>query len=262
MSDKVITPSGVNRNHQEVIRATGLRSSDSDEYLYVLRCGLCRREYCTKESSIDARLCPACQGGATGECVSDRFLGLLQQFFGFLTTDFGWARLSEERFGPFSGCVAYRSPAGEDFEIALDYRGEFSASFTHGGERLGVETILRHYGHADAAEGFRRIDSALEGLAEFAATLRANLAPWLNDHVSSWGAVKEYAKISREVEDECSRVGAISPEKARHMRSVYEAWQRNDWAAFAELVQPALWESAPFAGALDYAHRRNAGRPV
>lgn len=56
----------VNRNGQEVLRATDLPGNDHNQVVYVLRCGSCRHRYGANGSDIRQRKCPACGGGATG----------------------------------------------------------------------------------------------------------------------------------------------------------------------------------------------------
>jgi predicted RNase H-like nuclease len=65
-SRPTVQPGYVNRNQQEVIRATGLRGTDHGESIYVLRCGLCANEYGSNGTDNFQRKCPACQRGAPG----------------------------------------------------------------------------------------------------------------------------------------------------------------------------------------------------
>lgn len=66
-ADKGTTKIGYeNRNRQVVIEATGLPGNDFFQKVYVLRCGICGREYGANGSDIWDRRCPGCQGGATG----------------------------------------------------------------------------------------------------------------------------------------------------------------------------------------------------
>lgn len=59
-------PGFVNRNSQEVLRATELRGSDHNSRTYVLRCQRCEHEYGANGTDIFQRRCPHCQGGAPG----------------------------------------------------------------------------------------------------------------------------------------------------------------------------------------------------
>lgn len=56
----------VNRNQQEVIRATGKPGTDHGQYVYVLSCRTCGHEYGANGSDIWLRCCPAHDGGAGG----------------------------------------------------------------------------------------------------------------------------------------------------------------------------------------------------
>jgi hypothetical protein len=56
----------INRNHQTVVRSTGLPGTDHGQRIYMLRCGDCGVEYGANGSDIFQRKCPACQGGAPG----------------------------------------------------------------------------------------------------------------------------------------------------------------------------------------------------
>ena len=60
----------VNRNNQEVIRATGLPGTDHDQYIYVLRCRNCRHQYGANGTDLFQRKCPNCQGGRPGLAYS------------------------------------------------------------------------------------------------------------------------------------------------------------------------------------------------
>jgi predicted RNase H-like nuclease len=60
----------VNRNHQEVVRATGRPGTDHGQTVYVLRCELCKTQYGSNGSDNFQRKCPECQGGAPGLRVS------------------------------------------------------------------------------------------------------------------------------------------------------------------------------------------------
>jgi hypothetical protein len=66
VKDKGTTRIGyVNRNGQEVIRATNLPGNDYLQRIYVLRCG-CGHEYGANGSDIWQRKCPKHQGGKPG----------------------------------------------------------------------------------------------------------------------------------------------------------------------------------------------------
>ncbi|TFI56451.1 hypothetical protein E2493_20150 [Sphingomonas parva] len=56
----------VNRNRQEVLRATGQPGNDHNQTIYVLRCGECGHEYGANGSDIFQRRCPEHDGGAAG----------------------------------------------------------------------------------------------------------------------------------------------------------------------------------------------------
>lgn len=59
-------PGYKNRNGQVVVRPTHLPGTDHNQYIYVLRCGVCGHEYGANGSDIHLRRCPNCQGGAPG----------------------------------------------------------------------------------------------------------------------------------------------------------------------------------------------------
>lgn len=59
-------PGFVNRNEQEVIRATGLPGTDHLQYVYELLCRRCCDRYGSNGSDNFQRKCPACQDGAEG----------------------------------------------------------------------------------------------------------------------------------------------------------------------------------------------------
>ena len=54
-------PGYINRNRQTVVRPTGLAGTDHCQSVYVLRCGICSREYGANGSDIWLRLCPFCR---------------------------------------------------------------------------------------------------------------------------------------------------------------------------------------------------------
>jgi hypothetical protein len=56
----------VNRNRQEVVRATGLSGNDHLQRVYELLCLHCKCRYGSNGSDNFQRKCPACQGGTTG----------------------------------------------------------------------------------------------------------------------------------------------------------------------------------------------------
>lgn len=69
MSDTTTTRIGyVNRNGQEVVRATNLPGTDHLQQIYVLRCRRpdCHFEYGANGSDLWQRKCPRCQGGMPG----------------------------------------------------------------------------------------------------------------------------------------------------------------------------------------------------
>jgi hypothetical protein len=55
-----------NRNRQIMVRPTPLAGTDHNQYVYVLRCGVCGHEY---GANIFQRKCPNLQGGAPGLSV-------------------------------------------------------------------------------------------------------------------------------------------------------------------------------------------------
>jgi hypothetical protein len=65
-SAKTTEPGYMNKNKQGVLRATRQPGNDHNQFVYVLRCGLCAREYGANGSDIWQRRCPYCQGGANG----------------------------------------------------------------------------------------------------------------------------------------------------------------------------------------------------
>jgi hypothetical protein len=65
-SRRTTDPGYVNRNGQQVIRATGLAGTDYGQRVYVLGCGSCGREYGANGSDIFQRRCPWCQRGKPG----------------------------------------------------------------------------------------------------------------------------------------------------------------------------------------------------
>jgi len=56
----------INRNHQEVIRATGNRSTHPEQLVYVLWCRKCGHQYGANGCDISRRRCPAHDRGAPG----------------------------------------------------------------------------------------------------------------------------------------------------------------------------------------------------
>lgn len=56
----------INRNGQLVIRNTRLNGTDRNQYIYQLACSHCGHVYGANGSDIHLRLCPKCQGGASG----------------------------------------------------------------------------------------------------------------------------------------------------------------------------------------------------
>ena len=60
----------VNRNDQEVVRATGLPGTDHLQLVYELRCRACEHVYGANGSDIHQRKCPNCQGGRPGLATS------------------------------------------------------------------------------------------------------------------------------------------------------------------------------------------------
>ena len=57
----------LNRNQQEVIRATSLPGTDHGQRIYVLRCSVCGHEYGDNGSGIFQRRCPKHDVGAPGQ---------------------------------------------------------------------------------------------------------------------------------------------------------------------------------------------------
>lgn len=67
MGDRATTRIGyVNRNEQEVVRATNLVGTDHLQKIYVLRCRQCGEEYGANGTDIWQRRCPRHQGGMRG----------------------------------------------------------------------------------------------------------------------------------------------------------------------------------------------------
>ena len=60
----------MNRNRQEVVRATGLAGNDDLQRVYELRCGDCGHSYGSNGSDNFQRKRPECQGGAPGLALS------------------------------------------------------------------------------------------------------------------------------------------------------------------------------------------------
>ncbi|MDT8854926.1 hypothetical protein RNZ50_07820 [Paracoccaceae bacterium Fryx2] len=56
----------VNKNGQEVLKATDLPGNDHNQVVYVMSCGSCGKRYGANGSDIWQRRCPACGGGAAG----------------------------------------------------------------------------------------------------------------------------------------------------------------------------------------------------
>lgn len=56
----------VNRNGQVVVRNTRAAGTDKNQFVYQLACSHCGHVYGANGSDIHLRLCPGCQGGATG----------------------------------------------------------------------------------------------------------------------------------------------------------------------------------------------------
>ncbi len=59
-------PGYVNRNGQEVVRATALPATDHRQRVYELLCDSCGHRYGSNGSDNFQRKCPRCQGGAPG----------------------------------------------------------------------------------------------------------------------------------------------------------------------------------------------------
>jgi hypothetical protein len=56
----------VNRNDQEVVRATDIPGTDHQQFVYELRCRACEHLYGANGSDIHQRKCPKCQDGRPG----------------------------------------------------------------------------------------------------------------------------------------------------------------------------------------------------
>jgi hypothetical protein len=65
---KTTKPGYVNKNGQEVLKATDLPGNDHNQVVYVMSCGSCGKRYGANGSDIWQRRCAACGGGAAG-CV-------------------------------------------------------------------------------------------------------------------------------------------------------------------------------------------------
>jgi hypothetical protein len=63
---KTTLPGYVNKNRQEVLKATDLPGNDHNQVVYVMKCGDCGNRYGANGSDIWQRKCPACGGGAEG----------------------------------------------------------------------------------------------------------------------------------------------------------------------------------------------------
>jgi len=59
-------PGYENPNGQIVVRNTGQRGTDFEQYVYELRCKHCGHHYGANGSHIHIRKCPNCQGGQPG----------------------------------------------------------------------------------------------------------------------------------------------------------------------------------------------------
>jgi hypothetical protein len=71
------TPGWVNTRGQEVVERTGSASATfPGQVVYRLRCRQCAHEYGANGIDVKARTCPKCQGGAKGEPLVERPLGL------------------------------------------------------------------------------------------------------------------------------------------------------------------------------------------
>jgi PHP family Zn ribbon phosphoesterase len=71
MSEPLTTKSGyVNRNHQVVIRNTGLPGTDKGQNVYQLGCSGCGEVYGANGTDIFERKCPKCGGGKEGLSLS------------------------------------------------------------------------------------------------------------------------------------------------------------------------------------------------
>lgn len=61
------TKSGyVNKNGQEVLKATDIPGNDHNQVVYVMKCNACGNRYGVNGSDIWQRKCPSCGGGAAG----------------------------------------------------------------------------------------------------------------------------------------------------------------------------------------------------
>ena len=70
-------PGYVNGNRQEVLERTGFASASfAGQVIYRLKCRGCSLEYGSNGCDIHARRCPGCQGGAGGEALRERSVGL------------------------------------------------------------------------------------------------------------------------------------------------------------------------------------------
>lgn len=65
-SELTTRPGYINRNGQQVLRATDIPGTDHNQRVYLLVCTKCRTEYGANGSDIFQRKCPACQGGSAG----------------------------------------------------------------------------------------------------------------------------------------------------------------------------------------------------
>lgn len=70
-------PGYVNENEQEVIARTGRASTSfRGQVIYEMKCRRCEGRYGANGCDIHARRCPLCDGGAAGEPVVEKPLGL------------------------------------------------------------------------------------------------------------------------------------------------------------------------------------------
>ena len=63
---KTTKPGYVNKNGQQVVKATDLPGNDHNQVVYVMKCGSCGNRYGVNGSDIWQRKCPTCGGGAAG----------------------------------------------------------------------------------------------------------------------------------------------------------------------------------------------------
>ena len=74
---QTVVPGSVNANEQEVIAKTGRPSTSfRGQVIYEIKCRKCGGRYGANGCDVHARRCPLCDGGAPGELVPEKPVGL------------------------------------------------------------------------------------------------------------------------------------------------------------------------------------------